>query len=164
MNKQFLRYLQISFQVLDILMLNATIMISKSLFGSRIPEDVVSGYFHYLIFLNISWLILAWFNGVYRENNFSSFESFSRQTKQLYILWLCSIMVYLFLYRMSFWILTRDSNQGFGKKKGFLLYDFGIREKFLHFFFSQQVKIWPCFFWPEFIKKCNDFDLYFSGH
>lgn len=80
-------------------MLNATIMISKSLFGSRIPEDVVSGYFHYLIFLNISWLILAWFNGVYRENNFSSFESFSRQTKQLYILWLCSIMVYLFFYR-----------------------------------------------------------------
>jgi putative colanic acid biosynthesis UDP-glucose lipid carrier transferase len=80
-------------------MLNATVMIAKAFFSGRIPDAVVSVYFHYLIFLNVSWIVLAWFSRVYSEDNISSFETFSRQTKQLYILWLCSIMIYLFFYR-----------------------------------------------------------------
>jgi putative colanic acid biosysnthesis UDP-glucose lipid carrier transferase len=99
MNKQFFRYLRTSFQVLDLIMLNGIIMILKSLFISRISDNVIPMYLHYLIFVNISWIILASLSKVYSKNNISSFETFSRQTKQLYILWLCSIMVYLFFYR-----------------------------------------------------------------
>lgn len=99
MNKQFFRYLAISFQVLDLLVLNAILMILKSLFIARIGNDVIAVYLHYLIFLNLSWVLLSWFFRVYSENSISCFESFSRQTKHVYFIWLCSIMVYLFFYR-----------------------------------------------------------------
>ncbi|MFN2439736.1 MAG: undecaprenyl-phosphate glucose phosphotransferase [Chitinophagaceae bacterium] len=109
MDRQFYRYLQISFQVLDLLMLNAIVIISKSLFSARIPEAFVPVYCHYLSFLNVSWIVLVWFTRVYSVNNISSFESFSRQTKHLYVVWLCSIMIYLFFYRkfeLSRWFIS----------------------------------------------------------
>jgi putative colanic acid biosynthesis UDP-glucose lipid carrier transferase len=99
MNKQFFRYLTISFQVLDLLMLNAVLMILKSVLIERISNNAVPVYLHYLIFLNLSWVLLAWFCRLYNENSISSFEAFSQQTKQVYLIWLCSIMIYLFLYR-----------------------------------------------------------------
>jgi Undecaprenyl-phosphate glucose phosphotransferase len=99
MNKKLIRYLQISFQVLDLLTLNVVVMISRSFFSERIPVAIVPMYFHFMIFLNVSWIILAWFSRIYGVNNISSFESFSRQTINQFILWLLSIMIYLVFYQ-----------------------------------------------------------------
>ncbi|MDQ3682076.1 MAG: undecaprenyl-phosphate glucose phosphotransferase [Bacteroidota bacterium] len=82
-------------------MLNAIVIISKALFNDRIPDAVIPVYFHYLIFLNVSWIVFAWLSRVYSENSIYSFEAFSRQTKHLYISWLCSIMIYLFFFRVT---------------------------------------------------------------
>lgn len=80
-------------------MLNAIIMILKSFFGDKIPDTLIPVYLHYLFYLNASWVVLSWLSRVYSENHISSFEAFSKQTKQLYIIWLCAIMIYLFFYR-----------------------------------------------------------------
>lgn len=99
MNKQLIRYLQISFQVLDLLTLNVVVMAARSFFSDRIPDTMVPMYFHYMIFLNVSWIVLAWFVRIYSVSNISSFESFSKQTIRQYILWLLTVMIYLFFYQ-----------------------------------------------------------------
>src|SRR5438067_1028372 len=115
MDRQFLRYLQISFQILDLLMLNLVVIISKYLFIGNDPSSA-SSYFHFLIYLDISWIVLSWLNRVYGEGNISSFETFAKKTKGLYIIWVCFIMMYLFFFRQfelsRYFILT--STLGFG--------------------------------------------------
>lgn len=73
-------------------------MISRSLFSARISGAVVPMYFHYLIFLNVSWIVLAWFSRVYNIKSVSTFESFLKYTIQQFLLWVFAIMVYLFFY------------------------------------------------------------------
>lgn len=99
MDRQYLRYLQITFQLLDLVVLNIIVIGAKYLFISNIPSTSSSAYFYFLIFLNISWIVLSWLSRVYGETSISSFENFTKKTKGLYILWLCSVMVYLFFYR-----------------------------------------------------------------
>ncbi|RZK25683.1 MAG: undecaprenyl-phosphate glucose phosphotransferase [Flavobacterium sp.] len=110
MDKQFLRYLQISFQLLDLFILNLVIFFAKFFFQMDVSPASDTVYFHFLIYLNITWLILSWLSGVYREPSISSVEIFTRKSKGLYIFWLCAVLLYLFFYRQfelsRFFIIT----------------------------------------------------------
>lgn len=110
MDKQFLRYLQISFQLLDLFMLNIVVMIAKTLFNANIPDAAAPVYFHYLIYLNLTWIGLSWLSQVYSWASISTFEVFTKKTARLYLLWLCGVMIYLFFYRQTdlsrFFIIT----------------------------------------------------------
>jgi putative colanic acid biosynthesis UDP-glucose lipid carrier transferase len=66
---------------------------------STIPTEVFPLYLFFGLFLNISWIIIAWSNGVYNERNIILFEMFSRKTMQAYLFWLCIVMIYLFFFR-----------------------------------------------------------------
>lgn len=110
MDKQFLRYLQISFQLVDLFVLNAVVIIAKTLFNPRISDVASPIYFHFLIYLNITWVVLSWLSRVYAETSISTFESFTKKTTRLYLLWLCAVMIYLFFDRQTdlsrFFIIT----------------------------------------------------------
>lgn len=98
MNKQLLRYLQLILLVLDILILNMIVMFSKSIFSTIIPDVYAAQYFHLLIFLNTSWLLLSWIGLLYNERFIFSFEVFSKRTFSIYFTWMGSVMIYLFFY------------------------------------------------------------------
>ncbi|RYE59094.1 MAG: undecaprenyl-phosphate glucose phosphotransferase [Sphingobacteriales bacterium] len=98
MDKQFLRYMQISAQLLDLFILNTIVVLTRVFFDGHIDANAPV-YFHFLIYLNISWIVLSWFYKIYGVASISSFETFTRKTKSLYIIWLCSVLIYLFFYR-----------------------------------------------------------------
>ena len=98
MDRQFLRYLQITFKILDLLILNLIVNVASVIFIDHFPNKPEPSYFPFLIFMNLSWIILSWLTRIYREASISSFEGFFRRTHSLYLLWLCSVMMYLFFF------------------------------------------------------------------
>lgn len=97
MNKQFMRFLQGTLFVLDLLMLNLVFVLCKYFFKSDIPDTYSSYYNQYWILINSFWIIFAWIGGVYAEKSIISFEIFSGRTIKIYVIWFLSIILYLFL-------------------------------------------------------------------
>lgn len=110
MNKQFKRYLQISLILLDLIILNIAFFIPKLLFGGRIVDNYFSAYLSFWLFMNSIWLILCFVSGTYVEKIIIHFETFTKRTLQVYILWMIAILFYLFFSReiqvSRFFILT----------------------------------------------------------
>jgi putative colanic acid biosysnthesis UDP-glucose lipid carrier transferase len=99
MNRSFIRFLQLTTTLLDLLFLNLVVLFAYYFKKSTIPTEVFPLYLFFGLFLNISWIIIAWSNGVYNERNIILFEMFSRKTMQAYLFWLCIVMIYLFFFR-----------------------------------------------------------------
>ncbi|HPH86137.1 MAG TPA: undecaprenyl-phosphate glucose phosphotransferase [Ferruginibacter sp.] len=99
MNKQFKRYLQFSLIILDIVLLNISYFFSKFFFTEDISQNQFSSYVAFWIFLNTFWLLLAFVAGTYFEKIIIHFESFTKRTLQVYILWVIAILFYLFFSR-----------------------------------------------------------------
>jgi putative colanic acid biosynthesis UDP-glucose lipid carrier transferase len=110
MNKQFKRYLQISLILLDLIILNIAFFIPKLLFGGRIVDNYFSAYLSFWLFMNSIWLILCFVSGTYVEKIIIHFETFTKRTLQVYILWMIALLFYLFFSReiqvSRFFILT----------------------------------------------------------
>ena len=96
MNKQFLRFLQSTLLGLDIAMLNVVFILSHFFFRDRIPNEYSSSYLQYWIWINISWIICAWFGGLYREKIILSFELFFGRTVKMYLFWFSFLILYEF--------------------------------------------------------------------
>lgn len=96
MNRQFERYLQISLVVLDLLFLNVLYFICYFLFKGKFAGNISSGYFEYWTSANILWLLLSFFLRTYAEKVILNFEYFTKRTIQVYLLWIISILVYLY--------------------------------------------------------------------
>jgi len=99
MNKQLVRYGSTSLLVLDFIMLNVMIALSRMMFVSKIPDGYAASYMYYLVSANLAWLILSWISALYSQRAISSFEVFSKRTVQVYVVWICWLMIYLFFSR-----------------------------------------------------------------
>lgn len=99
MNKQFKRYLQITLVALDLLFINLTFLAAKWIFAPVLLGKFVKAYLGFWLSLNAFWLILAFFAGVYTERMIIHFESFTKRTLQVYILWVIAVLFYLFFSR-----------------------------------------------------------------
>jgi len=102
MNKQFKRYLQLTLVSLDLLMLSITFILPKLIFKGRIADDYFSSYLSFWVFTNIIWLLLSFISGTYVEKIIIHFETFTKRTVQVYILWVIAILFYLFFSREIF--------------------------------------------------------------
>lgn len=101
MNKQFKRYLQFSLVILDLLMLNLVFWSSKFFFGAVLSdgEKYFRAYSSLWVFMNACWMVLAVLAGNYGEKMIIHFESFTKRTLQVYILWVIAAFFYLFFSR-----------------------------------------------------------------
>lgn len=99
MNKQFKRYLQLTLILLDVLLLNISYFIPRAIFGGRIAENYFSAYLSFWMFANTFWLLLSFISGAYVEKIIIHFESFTKRTLQVYILWVIACFFYLFFIR-----------------------------------------------------------------
>lgn len=98
MNTHFLRMIQAFVLFLDLLFLNASLLLSDLLFNV-IDADNSSAYLLFWIWLNLSWLLITWIRSVYHERHIFSFESLSRRTMHAYCYWLVLVLIYLFFAR-----------------------------------------------------------------
>ncbi len=99
MNKQFKRYLQITLVILDVVLLNLANFLPRLFLEGSIGETYFEAYFSFWVFINITWLILCFFSGTYGEKVIIQFETFTKRTLQVYILWVIALFFYLFFSR-----------------------------------------------------------------
>jgi len=99
LNRQFERYMQIIFLALDLIALNITFLICQLFFTKSIHSDATDAYFRYVTVANASWLLLAFFFRTYSSNLILIFENFTKRTIQVYLLWMISVLIYLFFSR-----------------------------------------------------------------
>ncbi len=99
MNRQFERYMQIIFLALDLIALNITFLVCQFFFTKSIQSGATDAYFRYVTIANASWLLLAFFLRTYSSNLILNFESFTKRTVQVYLLWMISVLIYLFFSR-----------------------------------------------------------------
>ncbi|MES2849026.1 MAG: undecaprenyl-phosphate glucose phosphotransferase [Bacteroidota bacterium] len=99
MNKQLKSYLQKIIIALDLLVLNIAFFIPRLAFESRIGDGSFNSYLKFWISLNIFWIVIAFVCRTYAENNIINFESFTKRTSQVYLLWLIALLFFLFFTR-----------------------------------------------------------------
>jgi len=130
MNRQFERYLQITLVLLDLLVLNAIYFICQIFLIRKGLPDYSNDYFNYWIISNVLWLIPSFILRTYAGKIILVFESFTKRTIQVYMIWILFIFFYLFFTRefniSRIFILTTIASFGFGLLLNRFLY-LGIR-------------------------------------
>jgi putative colanic acid biosynthesis UDP-glucose lipid carrier transferase len=99
MNKYFLKMMQGTLILLDLLAINIGYN-TVNYFLRR--EFIVSAYIEYnnfLYYLNGSWIVVAIFCKLYKETNVTSFEVFSRVSIRAFLYFMGMLMLYLFFFR-----------------------------------------------------------------
>ena len=118
MNRQFDRYLQITLVILDLLILNLVYFICQYIFAKGIHYSSEGAYFRYLTIANAAWLLLSFLLRTYAISHILNFESFTKRTIQVYLVWIISIFVYLFFSRelaiSRLFIISTTGSFGFG--------------------------------------------------
>ena len=122
MNRQFERYLKITLIALDLITLNLLYLLCQIIFTNRIGFKLMDEYIIYWLISNAFWLILSFFLRTYADKTTISFETFTKRTIQVYLLWIIFIMFYLFFSRelkisRLFIITTIDSLLYLNKRK-----------------------------------------------
>jgi putative colanic acid biosysnthesis UDP-glucose lipid carrier transferase len=99
MKNQLKHYLQRSLIFLDLLVLNIAFITCRILFSDRIGSNMASAYLEFWVMLNLSWVALAFVCRTYSDGNITNFESFTKRTVQVYLLWVIALLFYLFFSR-----------------------------------------------------------------
>ncbi len=99
MNKQFKRYLQLTLIFLDLIMLVISFIIPRFLFHGRISSSTTYVYLIFGSYSLISWALFSSILGNYAEKIITQFESFSKRSLQVFLLWIIFVLLYLFFSR-----------------------------------------------------------------
>lgn len=133
MNRQFKHYLQMPLIVLDLSLLNISYLVSRLFFEDRIPSESFNAYLLFWVAINVAWLLISSIFGAYGDKVILQFESFTKRTGQVYILWVISVLFYLFFSRefelSRFFILVTIVNFAVGLFLNRFLY-VGIKNYF----------------------------------
>lgn len=99
MYKHIKYYLQILLVFLDFILLNTLYFITLYSFEKHPDLGLFDPYFKYCFFSNISWVLLTYIFGGYGSSIVMDFEIFTKRTVQVYLLWVITILFYLFILR-----------------------------------------------------------------
>ncbi|MBD0349719.1 MAG: undecaprenyl-phosphate glucose phosphotransferase [Flavisolibacter sp.] len=101
MNKHFKQSLQLTLIVLDLFMLNFIWVTAHYVILPELSTELLFAYYNFWAFLNISWIVVTWAGQVYNEKHILSFESFTRRTVKVYLIWVGIIMLYYFFKKST---------------------------------------------------------------
>lgn len=99
MNKQFKRYLQSTLIFLDLIVLLLSFILPRLFFNSRIPSTTTYAYLIFASYSFLSWSLFSSILGNYAEKMILQFESFSKRSLQVFLLWIIFVLMYLFFSR-----------------------------------------------------------------
>ncbi len=133
MNSQFKRYLQVNLIFLDLVILVISFIIPRLLFHSRISTSTTYAYLVFGSYSFLSWAMFSSILGNYSEKVILQFESFTKRTLQVFLLWIIFVLLYLFFSRevqvSRFFVFTFIISFAFGIFFNRFLY-VGIRNYF----------------------------------
>ena len=119
--------------LLDLFLLNSLYIGTVLFFEGGIPGNFSNPYIVFWLALNIFWLLLCSIFGAYSEKIIIDFETFTKRTVQVYLLWVMAILLYLIFLRESEFsrrfILLTFANYALGLFLNRFLY-FGIKNYF----------------------------------
>ena len=99
MSKQLKSYLQKSLVALDLIVLNLIFLFSRFLLENKMPENDFRAYLEVWVVLNLFWVFISIIFRTYADNTIVNFESFTKRTMQVYLLWIIALLFYLFFSR-----------------------------------------------------------------
>ncbi len=118
MNQQLERYLQTVLLVLDLIVLNLFYIFCFAIFNKNTGLFSHNTYLLFWTISNVLWIILSFMMRTYSEKIILSFEYFTKRTILVYLLWVISIMFYLFFSReleiSRLFIVSTIGGFGFG--------------------------------------------------
>ncbi|MDQ2719845.1 MAG: undecaprenyl-phosphate glucose phosphotransferase [Bacteroidota bacterium] len=85
--------------ILDLLALNLLYILCQVLIIKSLDSTNLKAYLFYWVISNAIWLSLTFFLRNYAEKVILSFETFTKRTIQVYLVWIICIMFYLFFSR-----------------------------------------------------------------
>jgi len=117
-NQQLERYLQTVLLVLDLIVLNLFYIFCFEIFNKNTGLFSHNTYLLFWTISNVLWIILSFMMRTYSEKIILSFEYFTKRTILVYLLWVISIMFYLFFSReleiSRLFIVSTIGGFGFG--------------------------------------------------
>ena len=133
MNRQFERYLQMTFVVLDLFAILIVYFFCSVFFAQGLYTNYWGVYFQYVTISICAWLLLSFFLRTYAGKVILNFQHFTKRTTQVYLLWIIVLLFYLFFsreFRISrLFIITSLAAFGFGLMCNRFLY-LGIKKYF----------------------------------
>lgn len=84
---------------LDLILLNVIYITVEFFIVKRIASNDLHPYFQYLIISNALWLLLSFICRTYAGKIILNFNYFTKRTVQVYLLWVITMLVYLFFTR-----------------------------------------------------------------
>jgi putative colanic acid biosynthesis UDP-glucose lipid carrier transferase len=100
MQKQFREYLQKSLVFLDLLMLNLTLLLLRTLLLEKeIDPSYRQSYLQMWVVINLIWVLIALGGRTYSGAIILNFEAFTKRTVQVFLLWVIGLLFYLFFSR-----------------------------------------------------------------
>lgn len=101
MTQHLSRLTKIGFILLDLLLLNITFLATKAGIFKKVSAayEIVYGNFH--LFINIAWIVAAWFNGVYKRGTITSFEKFCKKTVRAFTYFIAFNMLCLYFLKQQ---------------------------------------------------------------
>lgn len=89
-------YIKMVFAMLDLILLNSSFFLTLFLFKIHL---IFFPILKYWLFVNVCWVLLSFIFGTYGDKIIMAFESFTKRTVQVYLLWIIGILFYLFISR-----------------------------------------------------------------
>lgn len=98
MNRYFLKMMQGTLILLDLLAINVGFNTVNYFFNRELTVSAFIEYHNFLYFLNGLWIVISIFCEIYKESNITSFESFSRVSVRAFLFFMAILMFYLFFF------------------------------------------------------------------
>jgi putative colanic acid biosynthesis UDP-glucose lipid carrier transferase len=100
MNSRYTNFFRVFFCFMDIGALNIVHLLILVLY----PAAVSDGFKYMLLFavMNMSWLGCSYFTGLYINDSQLNFERFARKTAQAFLLFIVSVLFYIFLFKYNY--------------------------------------------------------------
>jgi putative colanic acid biosysnthesis UDP-glucose lipid carrier transferase len=105
MNSRFVRHLQLTLLVLDVLAINIVFFTAQFFFRKEMHIEAYAEYTYFGYFLTIAWFLVTLSGNVYHEKNICSFELFARRSTRAFAYFL--LLVCAFLFFSHFYIISR---------------------------------------------------------
>jgi putative colanic acid biosysnthesis UDP-glucose lipid carrier transferase len=99
MNRRFRHSLQITLVLLDILVLNLSLVAVRYFFDNAVAAQGIAYFFNFLLLFNLGWMAVSWLGDLYHERNILSYHAFLQKTLKLYPVWLSMVLFYFMVAR-----------------------------------------------------------------
>lgn len=85
------------FAILDMVLLNSLFILTYYIFKGH--NEIIFSILKYWLFLNGCWILLSFIFGSYCDKIIMNFESFTKRTAHVYLVWIICVLFYLFISR-----------------------------------------------------------------